>query len=112
MSILRLCPECGEPIPEDISAGGCPLCPSSSTWTWFWRSAKCGCEPVEPVLLQIAAACERAGEISEPWATLKKQFHPRRAVRTGALPHWTRFAILPGLTRNGYAPPQWLKRRE
>ncbi|HXI68898.1 MAG TPA: hypothetical protein VNN22_00925 [Verrucomicrobiae bacterium] len=70
-------------------------------------------ERVEPILLHIAAACERAGEISEPWATIKKQLHPRRAVRTDALPHWTRFAILPGLTRNGsYAPPQWLERRE
>jgi len=69
-------------------------------------------ERVEPVLLHIAAACERAGEISEPWVTLKKQLHPRRTVRTDALPHWTRFAILPGLTRDGYAPPQWLKRHE
>ncbi len=69
-------------------------------------------ERVEPVLLHIAAACERVGEISEPWATLQGQLHPRRTVRTEALPHWTRFAILPGLTRHGYAPPQWLKRRE
>jgi hypothetical protein len=70
-------------------------------------------ERVEPVLLHIAGACERAGEMSEPWATLKKQLHPRRMVRADALPHWTRFAILPGLTRSGSnAPPQWLKRRE
>ena len=69
-------------------------------------------ERVEPVLLHIAAACERVGEASEPWATLRRQLHPRRTVRTEALPHWTRFAILPGLTRDGCAPPQWLKRRE
>jgi hypothetical protein len=69
-------------------------------------------ERVEPVLLHIAAASERAGEPSEPWTTLWRQLHPRRSVRTEALPHWTRFAILPGLTRSGYAPPQWLKRRE
>lgn len=70
-------------------------------------------ERVEPVLLHIAAACERAGEVSEPWITLRKQLHPRRSARTDALPHWTRFAILPGLMQNGdYAPPQWLKRRE
>lgn len=69
-------------------------------------------ERVEPVLLHIAAACERVGEALEPWATLRRQLHPRRTVRTEALPHWTRFAILPGLTRDGYAPPQWLKRRE
>jgi len=69
-------------------------------------------ERVEPVLLHIAAACERAGAISEPWATLKRNLHPRRTIRTEALSHWTRFAILPGLTREGQAPPQWLKRRE
>lgn len=68
-------------------------------------------ERVEPVL-HVAAACERVGETSEPWATLRRQLHPRRTVRTEALPHWTRFAMLPGLTRNGYAPPQWLRRRE
>lgn len=69
-------------------------------------------ERVEPVLLHIAAACERAGAVSEPWATLQRKLHPRRTVRTEALPHWTRFAMLPGLTREGYAAPQWLKRRE
>ncbi len=70
-------------------------------------------ERVEPVLLHIAAACERAGEISEPWTTLRRELHPRRTVRADALPHWTRFALLPGLTRDGgYAPPQWLRRRE
>lgn len=69
-------------------------------------------ERVEPVLLHIAAACERVSETLEPWATLRRRLHPRRTVRTNALPHWTRFAILPGLTRDGYAPPQWLTRRE
>jgi hypothetical protein len=69
-------------------------------------------ERVEPVLLHIAAASERAGELSEPWATLRRQLHSRRTIRTEELPHWTRFAILPGLTREGYAAPQWLKRRE
>lgn len=69
-------------------------------------------ERVEPVLLHIAAASERVGGVSEPWVTLRRQLHPRRTVRTEALPHWTRFALLPGLTRDGYAPPQWLARRE
>jgi hypothetical protein len=69
-------------------------------------------ERVEPVLLHIAAASERVGHSIEPWATLRRQLHSRRSIRTEALPHWTRFAILPGLTRNGYAPPQWLMRRE
>ena len=69
-------------------------------------------ERVEPVFLHIAAACERVDKEFEPWATLRRVLHPRRTVRTDALPHWTRFAILPGLTRDGYAPPQWLTRRE
>ena len=69
-------------------------------------------ERVEPVLLHIAAACARVSEALEPWATLRRRLHPRRTVRTDALPHWTRFAILPGLTRDGYAPPQWLTPRE
>jgi hypothetical protein len=69
-------------------------------------------ERVEPVLLHIAAACERVDQALEPWATLRRQLHSRRVIRTDALPHWTRFAILPGLTRHGYAPPHWLTRRE
>jgi hypothetical protein len=69
-------------------------------------------ERVEPVLLHIAAASERVLAILEPWATLRRQLHSRRSIRTEALPHWTRFAILPGLTREGYAPPQWLIRHE
>ena len=69
-------------------------------------------ERVEPVLLHIAAACARVNEAMEPWATLRSRLHPRRTLRADALPHWTRFAILPGLTRDGYAPPQWLTRRE
>ena len=69
-------------------------------------------ERVEPVFLHIAAACQRVDEALEPWATLRNRLHPRRTVRTDALPHWTRFAILPGLTRDGYLPPQWLMRSE
>ena len=69
-------------------------------------------ERIEPVLLHIAAACARVDDALEPWATLRKDLHPRRSVRTDALPHWTRFAILPGLTRDGYASPYWLMRRE
>ena len=69
-------------------------------------------ERVEPVLLHIAAACARVDPTLEPWATLRAQLHPRRTVRTDALPHWTRFAILPGWQRDGYLPPYWLMRRE
>lgn len=69
-------------------------------------------ERVEPVFLHIAAAAERVDTSLEPWATLRRLLHPRRTVRTDVLPHWTRFAILPGLTRDGYAPAQWLRRRE
>lgn len=69
-------------------------------------------ERVEPVFLHIAAAAHQVDAWLEPWAALRRLLHSRRHVRTDALPHWTRFAILPGLTRDGYAPPQWLKRRE
>ena len=69
-------------------------------------------ERVEPVLLHIAAAAEKVDGTLEPWATLRRVLHPRRTIRPDVLPHWTRFAILPGLTRDGYAPPQWLFRRE
>src|SRR5512133_4262569 len=33
-------------------------------------------ERVEPVLIHLAAACERTGETSEPWATFWQQLHP------------------------------------
>ncbi|MBI2949836.1 MAG: hypothetical protein HYY23_19565 [Verrucomicrobia bacterium] len=69
-------------------------------------------ERVEPVLLHIAGAAERVDKAVEPWATLRRLLHPRRRVRTDALPHWTRFAVLQGLTRNGYAPAAWLHRDE
>ncbi|MBI2928984.1 MAG: hypothetical protein HYY24_25245 [Verrucomicrobia bacterium] len=69
-------------------------------------------ERVEPVLLHIAAACERVDKELDPWATLRRVLRPRRTVPSGTLPHWTRFAILPGLTRDDYAAPQWLTRRE
>lgn len=69
-------------------------------------------ERVEPVLLHIAAACQRVDDKMEPWARLRRVLRPRRTVRKDALPHWTRFAILPGLTREGYAPAYWLQRRE
>ena len=41
-------------------------------------------ERVEPVLLHVAAAGERVGETQEPWATLRRQLHPRRTVRAEA----------------------------
>ncbi|MBI4658159.1 MAG: hypothetical protein HY735_04785 [Verrucomicrobia bacterium] len=77
---------------------------------WLARLAEM--EHVEPVLLHIAAAAERVDIALEPWASLRRLLHPRRRVRTDALPHWTRFAVLQGLTRNGYAPPAWLQRDE
>jgi hypothetical protein len=69
-------------------------------------------ERAEPVLLHIAEACQRVDNELQPWATLRHALRPRRTVRTDALPHWTRFALLPGLTPEGYAPPQWLRRCE
>lgn len=69
-------------------------------------------ERVESVLLHIAAAAERVDAALEPWAALRRLLHPRRRLCTDALPHWTRFAVLPGLTRDGHAPAAWLQRHE
>lgn len=70
-------------------------------------------ERVEPVLLYVAAIAERFVPQLEPWAYLRANLHSRRAPRADALPHWSRFAILPGLQRDGsYAPPHWLTRGE
>jgi hypothetical protein len=69
-------------------------------------------ERVESVLLHIAAAAEQVDAALEPWATLRRRLHPRRRLCTDALPHWTRFAVLQGLTRDGHAPAAWLQRHE
>jgi hypothetical protein len=70
-------------------------------------------ERVEPVLLYIATIAERFVPELEPWAYLRAHLRTRRVPRADALPHWSRFAILPGLTRDGsHAPPHWLTRRE
>jgi hypothetical protein len=70
-------------------------------------------ERVEPVLLYVAAIAERFVPQLEPWTYLRAHLHSRRAPRADALPHWSRFAILPGLQRDGtYAPPHWLTRGE
>jgi len=70
-------------------------------------------ERVEPVLSYVATMAERFVPQLEPWAHLRAHLHPRRAPRADALPHWSRFAILPGLQRDGsYAPPHWLTRDE
>jgi hypothetical protein len=69
-------------------------------------------ERCEPVLLHVAAVAERFAPALEPWAYLRRHLPPRPVPRTDALPHWTRLAVLPGLTRDGYLPPQWLARRE
>lgn len=69
-------------------------------------------ERVESVLLHIAESAERVDAVLEPWASLRRLLHPRRRLRTDALPHWTRFAVLQGLTRDGHAPAAWLRRHE
>ncbi len=43
------------------------------------------------------------GETPEPWLTLRTRLHPRRTVRTAALPHWTRFCHPAG------SDPRWLR---
>jgi hypothetical protein len=67
---------------------------------------------VEPLLSHIAEACLHVAPSLEPWATLRKRVHSRRPVPAGVLPHWSRFAVLIGMTRHGEAPPAWLMRDE
>jgi hypothetical protein len=69
-------------------------------------------ERVETVLRYAADACLKVDPALEPWATIRRELHSRREVPDGLLPHWSRFAALIGLTRQGMAPPAWIMRRE
>ena len=61
----------------------------------------------------IAEGSQISGTSKESEIKLTQGKRTRRVPRTDALPHWSRFAILPGLTRDGsYAPPHWLTRHE
>jgi hypothetical protein len=70
-------------------------------------------ERVEPVLLHIAAAAEKVDGTLEPWATLRRALHPRRAIRPDVLPHWSRFVSQTGYTPAGRGQHvEWLVRDE
>ena len=70
-------------------------------------------ERCEPVLLHIAGIAEKYAPAQEPWATLRKQIHPRPVPRTDALPHWSRLVSHTGVTANGGSSrTDWLCRHE
>ena len=69
-------------------------------------------ERVEPVLLHIAEAAARVAPAQEPWAWLRRHLPRRRKVRTGDLPHWSRFVSQTGVTAFGGGPRiDWLCRQ-
>jgi hypothetical protein len=69
-------------------------------------------ERCELVLLHIAEVAQKYAPEQEPWATLRKQLHPRHVPRTDVLPHWTRLVSHSGITREGPPRTDWLCRHE
>ena len=70
-------------------------------------------ERCEPVLLHIAEVARKYAPEQEPWATLRKQLHPRPVPRIDALPHWTRLVSYTGYTPAGRGQHiEWLSRHE
>jgi hypothetical protein len=70
-------------------------------------------ERCELVLLHIAEVARKYAPEQEPWATVRKQLHPRHVPRTDALPHWTRLVSHTGVTANGGSSrADWLCRHE
>jgi hypothetical protein len=70
-------------------------------------------ERCEPVLLHIAAACERFDVNGQPWAFLRARLPGRKVPSTDALPHWSRFVSMTGFTPAGRGlHSQWLERHE
>ena len=68
-------------------------------------------ERVEPVLLHIAQAAERAAPKQEPWAWLREHLQTRQKVNAEALPHWSRFVSQTGVSAFGGGPRiDWLCR--
>jgi hypothetical protein len=68
-------------------------------------------ERVEPVLRYIAEAAARVAPDQQPWVELRAHLPRRRKVRTGALPHWSRFVSQTGVTAFGGGPRiDWLCR--
>jgi hypothetical protein len=69
-------------------------------------------ERCQAVLLHIANAALRAAPAAEPWASLRKLLCFRSSVPDGALPHWSRFVSMSGVTREGGPRVDWLTRHE
>ena len=69
-------------------------------------------ERCEMVLAYIAEAATRVAPGIEPWTSLRPLLKPRRKPREGALPHWSRFVSMTGLTEKGGPQIDWLMRYE
>lgn len=66
-------------------------------------------EKCERVLTHIArAGAEHDSEASHFWRGILDRLPALPPRQEPALPHWTRFVSMPGIQRNGVAPPQWL----
>ncbi len=50
-------------------------------------------------------------ENREYWLTLRHSLGDQRPIPEGALPHWSRFVLQTGTTRNGEGRIQWLRCR-
>lgn len=69
-------------------------------------------ERCKTVLLHIADAALRTAPSIEPWASLRKLLRRRATAPENALPHWSRFVSMSGVTREGGPRIDWLTRHE
>ena len=70
-------------------------------------------ERCESVLLHIADASARLDANRQPWAYLRAHLSQRNRRGVEALPHWSRFVSMTGLTRAGPGlHTEWLQRHE
>ena len=69
-------------------------------------------ERCEPVLAHIADAAARFAPTIEPWASLRPMLRRRKTPPEDALPHWSRFVSMTGVTEKGGPQVDWLMRYE
>lgn len=69
-------------------------------------------ERCEAILLHIADAAFRTAPSIQPWASLRDLLRRRGRVPENALPHWSRFVSMSGITREGGPRVDWLMRDE
>lgn len=69
-------------------------------------------ERCEPVMAHIADAAARFAPELEPWASLRPMLGRRKTPPEDALPHWSRFVSMTGVTEKGGPQIDWLVRYE